>query len=65
MNDKHEQKARAAFKKTKRPLKPWEAAAQETARKTERLRALRLAKEAADRETAEGGQPTAKATTGR
>lgn len=39
-------KANSAFKKTKRPLKPWEEAAAETERKTERLRALRLAKEA-------------------
>ena len=44
------ERAKAAFKKQKRPLKPWEKTALETAKKTERLRALRLAKEAADRE---------------
>ena len=56
-------KANSAFKKTKRPLKPWEEAAAEMARKTERLRALRLAKEAEDR-AAEVQKPDATETDG-
>jgi hypothetical protein len=54
MTSKHERKARAAFGKPKRSLKPWEEEAEATARKTERLKALRLAKEAEDRAAAAG-----------
>ena len=47
---KNTEKADRAFKKAKRALKPWEKTAAENAKKTERLRALRLAKEAAERD---------------
>lgn len=50
MSAKNQPGTHSAFKEAKRPLKPWEVAAQEMARKTERLRALRIAKEATDRE---------------
>lgn len=53
MSYKNSRKAAAAFKPAKRELKPWEKTARENAEKTERLRALRLAKEEAEREAAE------------
>jgi hypothetical protein len=46
MTGKHASKANAAFKKGKRSLKPWEQAEQAMLRKTERLKALRLARDA-------------------
>lgn len=58
MSYKSSRKADAVFKKAQRQLKPWEKTAQETARKTERLRNLRLAKEAADREAADAASDT-------
>ena len=45
---KNKSKAQAAFKKPKDGLKPWEVAYRETAAKSERLKALRLAREAVD-----------------
>ena len=47
---KNLQKAQAAFGKTKRPLKIWEEAARETAKKNARLKAQRLARDAAEQE---------------
>jgi hypothetical protein len=50
MSNRNSRKAAGVFKQTKRELKPWEKTARQNAEKTERLRALRLAKEAAERE---------------
>jgi hypothetical protein len=52
MTGKHDRKANAAFKKSKRSLKPWEQTALANERKTVRLKALRLARDA---ETAAAG----------
>jgi hypothetical protein len=46
MTAKSRNKAAAAFKKSKRSLKPWEQVEQNNIRKTERLKALRLARDA-------------------
>jgi len=48
---KNSRKAQAAFGKTKRPLKIWEEAARETAKKNARLKAQRLARDAAEQES--------------
>jgi hypothetical protein len=49
MSFKSGRKSNAAFKTPKKPLQPWEEEALERACKTERLRALRLEKEEAER----------------
>ena len=53
MTAKSRNKANNAFKKSKRSLKPWEQVEQNNIRKTERLKALRLARDAEAAATAD------------